>query len=134
MPTRRRILHLGATAGASVLAMRSGGALADAPSTVKTPVDFEVPRGACDCHVHMFADPAVFPFPPAAPIRRRGLISWHRPRAALGHQFLPPALKKKLGKVFRFAPAVTSSAEECRDLAEADVPEPAGAGVSKGST
>jgi predicted TIM-barrel fold metal-dependent hydrolase len=35
---------------------------AAAPSTVKTPVDFEVPRGACDCHVHVFGDPARFPF------------------------------------------------------------------------
>src|SRR5258705_4879560 len=61
MPTRRRILQLGATAGASVLAMRSGGALAEAPSTVKTPVDFEVPRGACDCHVHVF-DPTRFAY------------------------------------------------------------------------
>src|SRR5712672_2055125 len=61
MLTRRRILQLGATAGASVLAMRSGGALAEAPSTVKTPVDFEVPRGACDCHVHVF-DPARFAY------------------------------------------------------------------------
>jgi predicted TIM-barrel fold metal-dependent hydrolase len=61
MLTRRRILHLGATAGASVLTMQSGGALAEAPSTVKTPVDFEVPRGACDCHVHVF-DPARFAY------------------------------------------------------------------------
>jgi predicted TIM-barrel fold metal-dependent hydrolase len=28
---------------------------------VRTPVDFEVPRGACDCHVHIF-DPARFPY------------------------------------------------------------------------
>src|SRR3979411_2299505 len=61
MLTRRRILHLVAAAGASVPAMRLGGALAVAPSTVKTPVDFEVPRGACDCHVHVF-DPARFAY------------------------------------------------------------------------
>ena len=35
-----------------------------APSMVKTPVDFEVPRGACDCHVHVFGDPKTFPFAP----------------------------------------------------------------------
>ena len=29
-----------------------------------TPVDFEVPRGACDCHVHVFGDPKKFPFAP----------------------------------------------------------------------
>jgi predicted TIM-barrel fold metal-dependent hydrolase len=29
--------------------------------TVRTAVDFEVPRGACDCHVHVF-DPSQFPY------------------------------------------------------------------------
>jgi len=29
--------------------------------TVKTTVNFEIPRGACDCHVHVF-DPAHFPY------------------------------------------------------------------------
>lgn len=29
--------------------------------TVKTAIDFDVPRGACDCHVHVF-DPARFPY------------------------------------------------------------------------
>src|SRR3982074_2910298 len=61
MLTRRRILHLVAAAGASVPAMRLGGALADAPSTVKTPGDVQVPRGACDCHVHVF-DPVHFAY------------------------------------------------------------------------
>jgi predicted TIM-barrel fold metal-dependent hydrolase len=31
---------------------------------VKTPVNFAVPRGACDCHVHVFADADKFPFAP----------------------------------------------------------------------
>ena len=31
-------------------------------SAVKTPVSFAVPPGACDCHVHVFPDPAQFPF------------------------------------------------------------------------
>src|ERR1700681_4675265 len=61
MLTRRRILHLVAAAGASVPVLRLGGARAEAPSTVKTQVDFEVPRGACDCHVHVF-DPARFAY------------------------------------------------------------------------
>src|SRR5207253_10030902 len=26
-----------------------------------TSVNFEIPRGACDCHVHVFGDPAKFP-------------------------------------------------------------------------
>jgi predicted TIM-barrel fold metal-dependent hydrolase len=32
-----------------------------APSTVKTPVNFDVPRGAVDCHTHVFPDPQKFP-------------------------------------------------------------------------
>jgi predicted TIM-barrel fold metal-dependent hydrolase len=30
-------------------------------STVRTAVDFDIPNGACDCHVHVF-DPARFPY------------------------------------------------------------------------
>jgi predicted TIM-barrel fold metal-dependent hydrolase len=30
-----------------------------------TPVNFDVPTGACDCHVHIFGDPQRFPFSPA---------------------------------------------------------------------
>lgn len=32
-----------------------------AASTVSTPVDFDVPRGGCDCHVHVVGDPLRFP-------------------------------------------------------------------------
>src|SRR5215475_1045116 len=60
MATRRTMLFAGVAAGAS-LALRNGNAHAAAPGTVKTPVDFDVPRGACDCHVHVF-DPARFPY------------------------------------------------------------------------
>lgn len=35
-----------------------GGTEAD---TVLTPVDFAVPAGACDCHVHVIGDPARYP-------------------------------------------------------------------------
>lgn len=31
-------------------------------NTVKTPIDFDVPSGCCDCHVHIIGDPAQFPF------------------------------------------------------------------------
>jgi predicted TIM-barrel fold metal-dependent hydrolase len=37
-------------------------AKASQPGTV---VDFDVPAGACDCHVHIFGDPRRFPFSPA---------------------------------------------------------------------
>jgi predicted TIM-barrel fold metal-dependent hydrolase len=61
MLTRRRVLSgIGAT-GAAGLALTSRAGFAAAPSTVKTPVNFDVPRGACDCHVHIF-DPTHFPY------------------------------------------------------------------------
>jgi len=60
MLTRRTTLFASAAAGAW-LAQRSADAHAATASTVKTPVNFDVPRGACDCHVHVF-DPARFPY------------------------------------------------------------------------
>ncbi|MDO9711397.1 amidohydrolase family protein [Paracraurococcus lichenis] len=53
MTTRRSILQataLGAVAASS-----------RARAAVRTVPDLEVPRGACDCHVHVFPDPARFP-------------------------------------------------------------------------
>src|SRR5258708_13220369 len=61
MLTRRRLLYGTAAVGASVAMLRTGGARAAAASTVKTPVNFDILRGACDCHVHVF-DPAKFPY------------------------------------------------------------------------
>lgn len=52
-----------ATGALSTCALRSVGAAEGATaSTVRTPVNFQVPAGACDCHVHVFPDPAKFPF------------------------------------------------------------------------
>jgi predicted TIM-barrel fold metal-dependent hydrolase len=59
MLNRRDTLRIGA-AGLSFAAL--GRAAFGAADTVKTPVDFEVPAGACDCHVHVFGDPAKYPF------------------------------------------------------------------------
>jgi predicted TIM-barrel fold metal-dependent hydrolase len=61
MLTRRRMLSRLGAAGAASVAFKAGSGFAAAPSTVKTPVNFDVPRGACDCHVHIF-DPAHFPY------------------------------------------------------------------------
>jgi predicted TIM-barrel fold metal-dependent hydrolase len=60
MLTRRRMLASAAAAGATFIAARAP-ALHAAASTVRTAIDFDVPRGACDCHVHVF-DPASFPY------------------------------------------------------------------------
>ncbi len=41
--------------------MTSGSAFSRA-SQPSTPVNFDVPAGACDCHTHIHGDPAKFPF------------------------------------------------------------------------
>jgi predicted TIM-barrel fold metal-dependent hydrolase len=60
MLTRRRMLASAAAAGAAFITARAPPVLA-AATTVRTAVDFDIPRGACDCHVHVF-DPASFPY------------------------------------------------------------------------
>ena len=61
MITRRGMLQLGA-AGASAVALQGGVVLDANPAAARTAVDFDVPAGACDCHVHVFGDPQKFPF------------------------------------------------------------------------
>src|SRR4051794_23526832 len=58
MPTRRDVLLASLAAG---IAMNSRDVFAKA-SQPATPVNFEVPAGACDCHTHIHPDPAKFPF------------------------------------------------------------------------
>lgn len=58
MPTRREVLIGGLAAG---ILSRTADALAKA-SQPATPVNFDVPPGACDCHTHIHGDPAQFPF------------------------------------------------------------------------
>jgi predicted TIM-barrel fold metal-dependent hydrolase len=59
MLTRRKMLA-SAAAGVALSTLRADATRAAAP-TVRTAVDFDIPRGACDCHVHIF-DPAGFPY------------------------------------------------------------------------
>ena len=61
MLTRRDMLHHIGAAGVSAAALQTGIATAAMPSERSAP-NFEVPRGACDCHVHVFGDPVKFPF------------------------------------------------------------------------
>ena len=56
--TRREIL-IGALAAGALFRTRTATAQT---STTVTPVSFNVPPGACDCHVHIHGDPAKFPF------------------------------------------------------------------------
>lgn len=48
---------MGAAAGAALIARRTLG-VAAAASQPRTPVQFDVPAGACDCHTHVFGEPA----------------------------------------------------------------------------
>ena len=54
--TRREVV-IGAVAAASL----ARGRVASAQSVSITPVTFDVPPGACDCHVHVHPDPVKFP-------------------------------------------------------------------------
>jgi predicted TIM-barrel fold metal-dependent hydrolase len=58
MLSRRSILLASIAAGVT---MRNRTALA-AAAQPSTPVNFDVPAGACDCHTHIHGDPAKFPF------------------------------------------------------------------------
>ncbi len=58
MLTRRRFVA-GAMAGGLLMRARAGLAKAAQPAT---PVNFDVPAGACDCHTHIHGDPARFPY------------------------------------------------------------------------
>src|SRR5277367_3620352 len=58
MLTRRSILLASIAAGVTMQS-RDVSAGASQPST---PVNFDIPAGACDCHTHIHADPAKFPF------------------------------------------------------------------------
>ncbi|MET0924186.1 MAG: amidohydrolase family protein [Xanthobacteraceae bacterium] len=59
MLTRRTMLGQVGAAASAAWAMRAGVAVG---AGGRTAVDFDIPRGACDCHVHVFGDPATFPF------------------------------------------------------------------------
>jgi predicted TIM-barrel fold metal-dependent hydrolase len=58
MLTRRSILLASIAAGVT---MQNHNTSAK-PSQPSTPVNFDVPTGACDCHTHIHGDPEKFPF------------------------------------------------------------------------
>ena len=64
MISRRHLLIGAAAAGAAPFTGRAPAVLAKASQPV-TPVNFDVPPDACDCHTHIFGDSARFPFTPA---------------------------------------------------------------------
>ena len=63
MLTRREMFAF-AGAGTAWAATVLSGRDARAAIAAQTPINFDVPRGACDCHAHVFPDPARFPFTP----------------------------------------------------------------------
>src|SRR5947199_10245982 len=58
MLTRRGVL-LGSIAAGAIMQNRNALAKAAQPAT---PVNFEIPAGACDCHTHIHGDVEKFPF------------------------------------------------------------------------
>src|SRR3954468_6032588 len=58
MLTRRTMLLASIAAGA---VMNNKDAIAK-PAQPSTPLNFDVPAGACDCHTHIHGDPQKFPF------------------------------------------------------------------------
>jgi predicted TIM-barrel fold metal-dependent hydrolase len=61
MLSRRDVIRGAAAAGVAALVRETVWADASQPST---PVRFDVPAGACDCHTHVFGDPRRFAFVP----------------------------------------------------------------------
>jgi predicted TIM-barrel fold metal-dependent hydrolase len=61
--TRRDFVKQSVMASAAVGTRQSRGVRVSA-SQPSTRVNFKVPAGACDCHTHIFGDPARFPFAP----------------------------------------------------------------------
>ena len=55
----RRDFVLGAAAAGALLHTRFGFAKASQPTT---PVNFDIPAGACDCHTHIHGDPVHYPW------------------------------------------------------------------------
>ena len=55
----RRSMMLASIAAGVIMNNRTASAKAAQPAT---PVNFDVPAGACDCHTHIHPDPAKFPF------------------------------------------------------------------------
>jgi predicted TIM-barrel fold metal-dependent hydrolase len=92
MVSRRDVLRAVAAAGAAALRGRVPAVLDAGVQTDHTAIDFPVPPGACDCHVHVFGDPGRFPFsadrpytPPPAPVEalRRVLRELHMDRVVI---------------------------------------------------
>ena len=61
MLTRRDVLKTGMAAGVAGM-MGSPRTVSAAAPQPQTKVNFDVPPGACDCHVHVFGDPKKYPF------------------------------------------------------------------------
>ena len=55
----RRSMMLASIAAGVAMNSRTASAKAAQPAT---PVNFDIPAGACDCHTHIHPDPAKFPF------------------------------------------------------------------------
>jgi predicted TIM-barrel fold metal-dependent hydrolase len=61
MMSRRDVLAGAAAVGVARLLRRTAAAQPGPEPTSRTPVNFAVPPGACDCHTHVIGDPVRFP-------------------------------------------------------------------------
>ena len=103
MISRRQMLLALAATGTAALHGRDASPANTVPQA-QTPVDFPVPPGACDCHVHVFCDAVKFPLspdrpytPPPAPVDElRQLLSRHH-----------------LDRVVVVSPAVYGTSNDC---------------------
>ena len=92
MVSRRNMLLALAATGAVTMQRVVAAALDTDAQAHETPINFQMPAGACDCHVHVFCDPREFPLssdrtytPPPAPVEelRRALRALHMDRAVI---------------------------------------------------
>src|SRR5450759_336499 len=59
MMLARRDALIGAMTAGAMMRIRTSFSKASQPAT---PVNFDVPENACDCHTHIHGDPQQFPF------------------------------------------------------------------------
>src|SRR5262245_1462263 len=92
MVSRRHTLLALAATGAVTMQRGVASGLDTDVQTHPTPINFQMPPGACDCHVHVFCDPRQFPLspdrtytPPPAPVEelRRVLRALHMDRVVI---------------------------------------------------
>ena len=101
MPSRRTFLSgIAATGLAGSLKL---GFFAETPHSI-APVRFDVPEGACDCHVHVFGDARRFPF---------AASRTYTPESASAAQLLAMHRALRVGRAVIVQPSVYGTDNSC---------------------